>query len=203
MNMSKLMIPLAVIAVPIALHAQTPDLSAVSTHLKAVETMRADFTQTDRNGKVLAGVLSLKRPGKIRFQYQKGVPILVVGDGRALNFIDYSVKQVQTWPIRNTPLGILLDPNRDISKVAKVLPTSDSRILLVEARDPKRPEYGVITLAFTRSSSAPGGLMLQGWSALDSQNNRTSIRLSNQQFNVPVSDRTFIWSDPRPQMRPR
>ena len=39
--------------------------------------------------------------------------------------------------------------------------------------------------------------MLQGWVALDSQNNRTSVRLNDQRFNVPVSDNAFKWSDPR------
>jgi outer membrane lipoprotein-sorting protein len=39
--------------------------------------------------------------------------------------------------------------------------------------------------------------MMQGWVAIDSQNNRTTVRLSNQRFNAPVSDRTFRWNDPR------
>jgi outer membrane lipoprotein-sorting protein len=39
--------------------------------------------------------------------------------------------------------------------------------------------------------------MLQGWVTLDSQGNRTTIRLDNQRFNVPVSDGTFRWNDPR------
>jgi outer membrane lipoprotein-sorting protein len=176
-------------------------LSTVSAHLKGVATMVATFTQTDRAGKTLSGTLSLKRPGKIRFQYQKGVPILIVGDGKALTFIDYQVRQVQRWPIGNTPLGILLDPNRDITRYAKLLPSTDPKIILVEARDAKRPEYGVITLAFTKNATAPAGLMLNGWVAMDSQNNRTVIRLTNQQFNVPLSDKTFNWSDPRPKIR--
>ena len=82
-----------------ALAAPSPDLAAVSAHLRAVDTMVADFTQTDRSGATLKGTLTLKRPGKIRFQYQKGVPLLVVGDGRALTMIDYQVRQVSRWPI--------------------------------------------------------------------------------------------------------
>src|SRR3546814_12784079 len=84
--------------------------------------MTAQFTQTDRAGKVLTGTLSLKKPGKIRFQYEKGVPILIVGDGKALFFIDYSVNQVQRWPIGDSPLSVLLDPGKDMSKVAHVVP---------------------------------------------------------------------------------
>ena len=180
------------------LSAQSDDLSLVSAHLKAVTTMTADFTQTDRAGKVLTGTLTLKRPGKIRFQYQPNVPLLIVGDGRALTFIDYSVKQVSRWPIGNSPLGVLLDPSKDLRNFARVVPAGDSRVVLAEARDPRRPEYGAITLAFARDASAPAGLRLQGWVALDAQNNRTSVRLANQRFNLPVSDQAFTWRDPRP-----
>lgn len=180
---------------------QTDSLSKVSAHLKAVVTMTAGFTQTDRAGKVLSGNMTLKRPGRIRFQYEQGVPILIVGDGKALTFVDYQVRQVQRWPIGSTPLGVFLDPDRDLNRFAKLVPAADPKILLVEARDPKHPEYGVITLGFTRSDSGPAGLMLHGWVARDSQGNRTTIRLSNQRFNVAVSDKAFNWSDPRPKTR--
>ena len=127
------------------------------------------------------------------------MPILIVGDGKALTFIDYSVRQVQRWPIGSTPLGVLLNPDRDLTGIAKLVPAANPRITLVEARDKKHPEYGVITLAFSKNDSAPAGLMLEGWVSIDSQNNRTTVRLSNQRFNGPISDKTFNWSDPRPK----
>lgn len=192
---------IAALAAPAS--AQPNELSSVSAHLKAVTTMTAAFAQTDRAGKTLNGTLSIKRPGKIRFQYQKGVPLLIVGDGKALTFVDYSVKQVQRWPIGNSPLGVLLDPNRNLNGFARIVSTGDDRLLIVEARDAKRPEFGTITLAFTRDSAAPAGLMLQGWVALDNQGNRTSVRLSGQQFNIAVSDEAFRWRDPRPNVKGR
>ncbi|MGX5712166.1 LolA family protein [Sphingopyxis terrae subsp. ummariensis] len=178
-------------------------LTAVQSHLKSTSSMTADFVQTDRNGQRLSGQLTLKRPGKIRFQYQKGVPLLIVGDGSRLTMIDYEVKQVQSWPVKNSPLGALLDPDRDLAKYAKVVPTGNSDVLSVEVKDPKRPEYGTITMVFIRDAGAPGGLRLRGWVALDSQNNRTRIDLSNQRFNVPVADSAFRWTDPRPKQRGR
>ena len=179
------------------------DLAGAVAALRAIGTMRADFVQTDRNGQRLRGVLTLKRPGKIRFQYQKGVPLLIVGDGSRLTMIDYQVKQVQSWPVKNSPLGALLDPDRDLTKYAKVLPTGSNDVLSVEVKDPKRPEYGTITMVFVRDGSAPGGVRLRGWVALDSQNNRTRIDLSNQKFNVAVADSAFKWTDPRPKQRGR
>ena len=187
----------AVLAAPAAAQA-TGDLAAVQQHLRALTTMTADFSQTDRNGRVLTGTLTLKQPGRIRFQYQKGVPLLIVAGGGALTFVDYQVRQVQRWPIRNSPLGVLIDPGRDLSRFARVVPGSgDRRVVSVEAHDPKHPEYGRITLFLARDAAAPAGLMLQGWVALDAQNNRTTIRLSNQRFGVPINDSAFAWNDPR------
>lgn len=177
--------------------AQSNDLAAVQAHLRGLSTMTADFSQTDRNGKVLTGKLSLKQPGKVRFQYAPGVPLLIVAEGGALTFIDYSVRQVQRWPIRNSPLGVLLDPRRDLARYAKLVPSTDPRVISVEARDPRHPEYGRITLVLARQPSAPAGLTLQGWVALDSQGNRTTVRLSNQQYGGAIGDETFRWSDPR------
>lgn len=177
--------------------AQTGGIAQVQAHLRALDTMTATFVQTGRDGKALGGTLTLKRPGRIRFQYQKGVPILVVGDGRALNYIDYSVRQVTRWPIANSPLGVLLDPGKDISRFAHVVPGGAANSLAIQGYDPKHPEYGKITIVFARNAAAPAGLTMQGWVMLDSQGNQTTIRLSNQRFNQPVSDGTFRWNDPR------
>ena len=190
-----LLVPFLV-APAIAMAAPSADLTLVQKHLQAVKSMTADFAQTDRSGKVLTGTLTLKQPGKIRFQYQKGVPILIVADGKSLWFLDYSVGQKQRWPIGGSPLGILLDPSRDMSNIATVVPTGNPELVSVDAADPKHPEYGRINLVFKRNAAAPNGLMLQGWVTLDSQNNRTTVKLSNQQFNAPVADNAFKWNDP-------
>lgn len=181
--------------------AQPSMIRRVQDHLRGVQTMTADFVQTDRAGKRLSGTLTLKQPGKVRFQYEQGVPILVVSDGRALNFVDYQVKQVSRWPIAGSPLQILLNPKRDLSRVARVVPSTSPGVITILARDPQRPQFGSITLAFTETASAPGGLTLEGWVALDAQNNRTTVRLTNQKLNVPIADSAFLWDDPRPEKK--
>jgi outer membrane lipoprotein-sorting protein len=84
-----------------------------------------------------------------------------------------------------------------------LIDTGDRNTISVEVRDPARPEYGMITMVFTRDASGPAGLRLFGWVALDAQRNRTSIRLTGQQYNVPVADNMFRWRDPRPTTRGR
>ncbi|VAW03725.1 Outer membrane lipoprotein carrier protein LolA [hydrothermal vent metagenome] len=197
-------------AIPLMLSASVPAtaqqspadrLNKISAHLRAMTTMTANFTQTDRSGQSLSGKLTLKQPGRIRFQYGKEANLLIVGDGKALTMIDYEVNQVQRWPIKNSPLGALLNPERDLSKYGKIIPTRNPDTLSVEVRDPKRPEYGVITMVFNKKAGAPAGLSLEGWVSLDSKNNRTSIRLSNQKFGVAVANNTFKWTDPRRKRR--
>ncbi len=195
------------LSAPLAHSAQTPavqganDLDRAVAALRDISTLRADFTQTDRQGQHLAGVLTLKNPGRIRFQYQPGVPMLVVSDGKALTLIDYEVRQVQRWPITNSPLGALLDPRRDVARFGTLQPTTDPNVVSIEVRDRSHPEYGVITLIFLRKPSAPGGLELVSWVALDSQNKRTTIRLANHRYGIAVPDKTFRYKDPRPASR--
>ncbi len=183
-----------------ALPAQA-SLPELSRHLSETRTMTADFTQTAANGSVARGKVTLSRPGKVRFQYEKGVPLLVVANGSNLAMIDYEVAQVSKYPIRSTPLSVLLDSNPDLAKYARIV-SSTARDMTVEASDRKHPEYGVITIYFTRSAAAPGGLALQAWRVLDAQGNVTQVTLSNVLFNVPVDKNLFTYRDPRPNRIP-
>lgn len=178
----------------------TATLAELTRHLEATKTMTAAFTQTSANGQAVRGKVYLERPGKIRFQYQKGVPLLVVANGRSLDVVDYEVDQVQRYPIRETPLSVLLDPDAELGKFAKVK-SSTRDALVIEARDRKHPEYGVITLFFERKPSLPGDLLLSGWNVIDAQGNTTRVVLSNVKFNGSLPKNAFRYRDPRPTSR--
>lgn len=167
----------------------------VAAALRATKTMTADFAQTAADGRVARGRMVIERPGKIRFDYVAR-KLLIVSDGRRLTMVDYEVGQVSQWPIKSTPLGVLLDPDRDLSRVARVVGETPAA-LRVEARDPKHPEYGMLTMTFLKRADAPGGLALTGWTALDAQNSRTEIMLSNVRSNVAVGSANFVFRDPR------
>jgi len=172
--------------------------------LRGISTMRADFTQIDREGRRAAGTMTLKRPGKIRFDYGKDSDFLVVSNGKSLYVVDYEVRQVERYPIRRSPLGALLDPSRDVAKYGKFVPTGRDDVLSIEVRDPKRPEFGVITMIFVKNARAPGGWELNSWVALDAQNHRTTVRLSNHRYGLSVAESTFDFDDPRrTSRRPR
>jgi len=185
---------LAASASAFAAAAQSPDLERLKAHLSAVQTMTADFTQTDAKGHVDSGTLQMKRPGRVRFAYSAG-DLLLVANGKTLTFVDYSVGQKSSWPLGRTPLGPLLSSSPDFNGKAEILPSNDSRVVVARARS--AGQYGQLTLAFLRNPSAPGGLQLYGWTAIDPQNHRTTIKLSNVRFNVAVPDGAFTFAEPK------
>jgi outer membrane lipoprotein-sorting protein len=194
---ARLLAPLAILASASAAAAPDATLSQVQAALGATQSLTAAFVQTDGKNRSLRGNLSMKKPGRIRFEYGGGANMLLVGDGRNLTFIDYDVGQKSAWPIAKSPLAVLLGPAPDLQRIARVLPSADPRVVLVRARDARRPEFGTLILAFVRSTAAPGGLMLEGWTAFDAQNKRTTVKLDNQRFNVAVADTAFTYAEPK------
>ena len=184
-----------------ALAATNPQLAAVEAHLAASQSMTASFVQTDSKNRSLAGTLQLKRPGRIRFEYGGGANMLLVANGKTLTFIDYEVGQKSSWAIAKSPLSVLLSGKPDLDRIARILPTDDPRILLVRARDGRRPEFGTMILAFVKSPGAPGGLRLEGWTAIDAQNKRTTVKLDGQRYNVAVPESAFSYPEPKKRAR--
>ena len=188
------LVPVAMVAAAAPAAAQSSDMARLRSHLTSVQTMTANFVQTDARSRSAAGKLQLKRPGRVRFEYGSG-DLLLVADGRRLHFIDYQVGQKSSWPLNRTPLGVLLSNSPNLNGRAQILKSSDPRVVTVRARDPA--QYGSVVLAFVRSPSAPGGLQLHGWTAIDAQNKRTTVRLSNVRYNVAVPDAAFRFAEPK------
>ena len=183
-----------VVAAPVSAASDSADMAHLKAHISGVHTMTANFVQTDSRGRSSAGKMILERPGKVRFQYGSG-DLLLVANGKTLTLIDYQVGQKSSWPLNRTPLGVLLSSSPDLKGRAKIVPSSSSNVVSVLARDPS--QYGSLTLVFLRSGSAPGGLELYGWTAIDGQNRRTTVKLSDVHYNVAVSNDSFTYAEPK------
>ena len=192
---ARALVPVAVVAAAApAAAADSPDLAKLKAHIAQVHTMTANFVQTDSRGRSAAGTMQLKRPGKVRFEYGSG-DLLLVANGKTLTVIDYQVGQKSSYPLNRTPLGVLLSSSPDLKGRAQIMPETNSKIVSVRARDPA--QYGSLTLVFLRSGSAPGGLQLYGWTAIDAQNRRTTVKLSNVRYNVGVPESAFTYAEPK------
>ena len=201
-SFARLLAPVAAVALAAPAYASpASDLRAVENHLAAAGSMTAAFTQTDGKGRTLSGTLSLKRPGRIRFQYGSGADMLLVGNGKTLTFVDYAVGQKSSWAIANSPLSVLLSPKPDLNRIARITDSGNPNVVVVRARDARRPEFGTLILAFVRDGGAPGGLRLEGWTAIDAQNKRTTVKLDRQRYNVAVPESAFRYAEPKRKAR--
>ena len=198
----RVLAPIAIVALAApAIAAADPAVTQVERSLAATSSMTATFVQTNGKGQQLSGKLTLKRPGKARFDYGTSANIAMVANGTNLYFLDYDVGQKNRWPIANSPLAPLLSSNPDLGRIASTVPTKDPRVTLIRMRDARRPEFGTMIMAFVRSPGAPGGLQLEGWTAIDAQNKKTTVKLDQQRYNVAVPDSAFQFAEPQKKRR--
>src|SRR3954471_21673764 len=193
-RIARALLPATILVAAPAAAAESPDLARLKVHLTSVQTMTANFTQTDARGRTDTGTLQLKRPGRVRFEYRGG-DLLLVADGSKLSFIDYQVGQKSSWPLGRTPLGPLRSGSPDFNGKAQILPSTDSRVVVARAKN--AGQYGQLTLAFLRNPAAPGGLQMYGWTAVDPQGHRTTVKLSDVRYNVAVPDSAFAFAEPK------
>jgi outer membrane lipoprotein-sorting protein len=194
-KLARALVPVAIVAVAApAAASDSADMAKLKAHITGVHTMTADFMQTDSRGRSSTGKMVLQRPGKVRFEYSSG-DLLLVANGSTLTLVDYQVAQKSSWPLNRTPLGVLLSNSPDLKGRAQIVPSGNANVVSVRARDPS--QYGSVTLVFMRSSAAPGGLQLYGWTAIDGQNRRTTVRLSNVRYNVAVPASAFTYAEPK------
>lgn len=178
----------------------------VLTWLRDVKALKSDFVQIGPDGRATSGTMYLERPGKIRFEYEGDSEILIVADGKTLNLIDYEVDQVTSWPVKDTPLALLLQSDADLADHILVSEPAVGPLagtIAVSAEDPKRPEYGTVTFLFSRI--AQGEIALKAWRVMDAQGLTTTVTLAEAELNIDVDDKVFTFKDPRksPVRRPR
>lgn len=185
----------AAIAPGLALDADAQaQLHRIEDSLNAVRTVRSAFQQNASNGETAQGQLYLKRPGRLRVEYQPPVPILVVADGSFLVYYDRALEQVSYIPLSSTPAGILLekqislsDPDLVVTDYQRV----DGTIRVGVTRKAASTE-GSILLIFDEQTAA-----LRQWAVTDAQGITTLVTLLDPAFNVDVDSSLFVFKDPR------
>jgi outer membrane lipoprotein-sorting protein len=193
-KLARALVPAAIVIAAPSAAADSPDLGRLKAHISGVHSMTANFMQIDARGRSTTGKMQLVRPGKVRFEYSSG-DLLLVSNGKTLTLVDYQVGQKSSWPLNRTPLGVLLSNSPDLKGRAQIVPSGNPNVVSVRARDPS--QYGSLTLVFLRSGSAPGGLQLYGWTAIDGQNRHTTVKLSDVRYNAGVPESAFTYSEPK------
>ncbi|MEO1408033.1 MAG: outer-membrane lipoprotein carrier protein LolA, partial [Pseudomonadota bacterium] len=96
--------------------AQRALLAEVSAALSAVTTAKGRFVQIAPDGSESTGDFYLRRPGRVRFEYDAPVPLLIVADGATVAVEDKDLETQDRVPLGTTPLGLLLDDDLDLNQ---------------------------------------------------------------------------------------
>jgi outer membrane lipoprotein-sorting protein len=181
-----------------AVPSRKETLKRVKIALEKHKTLKAHFVQRAQNGSVLEGTLYLKRPGKLRFEYTKDVPYLMVSNGSLISFIDYDLGDVMRWPIAKTPMGLLVSDKIDLDderiEIPKIIRFAG--LLNVTIIDPDKAEFGQITLIFEESD-----MEFKGWDVLDAQGTLTHVSLLDMKYDLEMKNSLFTYKDPRPKRK--
>lgn len=171
-----------------------PVLSRYMTDLATVETT---FTQINSDGSLSTGKLAIQRPGRMRFEYDPPSLALVIAGGSQLAIFDpVSNEPPEQYPLRRTPLNLILQRNVDFGRSNMVVShTGDDTSTRIVAQDPAQPELGTIELVFS-----PDPVELRQWVITNEGGDQTTVilgaleereELSSFLFNIPfvIEDR--------------
>lgn len=156
--------------------AQQLSLAQVSAYLNQLTTAQGGFTQINADGTLSTGQIYIKRPGRIRFEYNPPDQSLVMaGGGQVAVFDARSNSGPDRYPLNQTPLKIILERNVNLGRARMVTNhTSDGTSTTITAQDPDNPQYGNIQMVFTANP-----IELRQWIVTDDVGSQTTVILND------------------------
>ena len=167
------------------------DLARVDAALNNTESFQGRFAQYGSDGSFSQGQIYIKRPGKIRFEYDAPAPLLIVSDGVTLTQVDRALETKDRIPLKSTPLAFFLAENVNLAEDVEVVGLQKTfNDVRVSARDGSGEVDGVITMVFD-----PQSLALKEWIIADGFGATTRVALSDIQYNQRLNPRLFVLRD--------
>jgi outer membrane lipoprotein-sorting protein len=170
------------------------DVSAVEAYLTNISSIVADFNQVSPDGSLATGKFYLKRPGKMRWQYNPPTPILLVSNGKTVTYFDAELDQVNYIPIDDTLAGFLTQKLIRLDSKATMLVDFQKQGGVIRASVIQRdkPDEGTLTLELNANP-----LQLKQLKISDATGGVTSVQFQNAAFGPVIDDKLFVFIDPR------
>ena len=180
----------AAAAAPDALSpADRAEVACAETYLNALKSLRARFVQSSSNGDFARGTLYLRRPGRLRLDYDAPSRLQIYANGFWLALVDTELREISQIPVDRTPAGFLVRETISLSDGLRVTRVERGAgrvsIRLVQAEE---PEAGSVILAFDR-----GPTRLRGWTVIDALGVRTEVVLVAPAFDAPIPREIFAF----------
>ncbi|PHQ60147.1 MAG: hypothetical protein COC03_02895 [Robiginitomaculum sp.] len=185
--------PMAEQRLPAFTHPNTvpQDLARIDAAMNNTASFSGRFAQYGSDGSFSQGQVYLKRPGKIRFEYDAPAQLLMVSDGVTLTQIDKALDTKDRVPLKSTPLAFFLAETVKLEDDVEVISLQKTiNAISVTAKDGSGQMDGTITMIFD-----PNTLALREWVVHDGFGQQTKILLSDLRYNERLNPRLFVLRD--------
>lgn len=168
-------------------------LGNISSYLNGMTTAQGDFTQINSDGTISTGTIYIKRPGRVRFEYNAPETGLVIAGSNTVVIYDTKSNQPpETYPLSRTPLSIILARNVNLAQAKMVTGhTYDGTATTVTAQDPENPQYGNIQMKFTGPKPE-----LRQWIINDGNGSQTTVVLGELKKGGSLANKLFDVGSP-------
>ncbi|CUX83687.1 MAG: outer membrane lipoprotein sorting system protein LolA [Roseibaca calidilacus] len=155
-------------------------LDEISRYFNSFTTAEGEFTQINPDGSLATGRIYIRRPGRVRFEYDPPEESLVMAGGGQVAIFDGRSNQGPTqYPLSRTPLNLILEETVDFGNRDMIVDhMDDGTTTTVVAQDPENPQYGSIRLVFSAQPTE-----LRQWVVRDDTGAETTVILGNMRFD--------------------
>ena len=170
------------------LSADPYSLEKLSEYLTNLKFLKATFLQVNSDGSKSSGSILVKRPGRMRFDYDKPDNTLVLVAAGALAIFDpKGDNEPMTYPVRNNPISLLLKSEIDLINSGMVSNyKKDLEEAVLTIKDPTKPKRGSVELLFLGEQPE-----LKKFTLMNENGTSTSIFLENNEYPNNINDTLF------------
>ena len=156
--------------------AEKISLGNISDYINGLKMIEANFEQVNSDGSIDTGKLYIRRPGKMRLEYEAPNNALVIAGAGSVAIFDDKTKNGPTiFPLKKTPLRLLLKKEVNLIENKMISEhTEKNNNTFIVVQDPKKLSQGKIEMVF---SNQP--ILLESWTITNQSNQKTKIMLNN------------------------
>ena len=168
--------------------AEKFSLADLSNYFNKINTFQADFRQFSDDGSEAKGVILIKKPGRLRIDYQEPEDLLILGSGGQLAIFDPKGDPAPTsFPLNVTPFSLVLENSINFAGSSNILSHDFNQgETSLSLYDPKHPERGYIQLIF--SGEKP---VLRRWIIQDESGSTTLMNIERYEENIVLGEIQF------------
>jgi outer membrane lipoprotein-sorting protein len=150
-------------------------IQKVSLYFNQITELKGAFVQTSADNKRLRGKFYVKKPGRIRFDYNLPSRLVILSDGYYLIIQDHDLNTDDRVSLDNTPFRVLLAKDVDLLRDARIVSVQEVDDVIVLALEDKSPDTpGRIKLFLAKKPTVE----LKEWITTDSQGLETRVELT-------------------------